>query len=60
MSVTAIRKSDTVEEVREKVAKSAIASRGLDAWKYCGKLKLTVPPGRYQANMRSEWGEPPR
>lgn len=53
MSVT-ISKQMTVEEAR-KILAQLPSGRLLNAFKYCGVLKLREDPIEFQKRIRSEW-----
>ena len=54
MSLIILKQNEKINTAREKMNKLA-AGRGLDAKKYCGKVKLKEDPVNYQKRIRNEW-----
>jgi hypothetical protein len=53
MKIT-IKKSDNLEKINEKLS-SLSNTKGFDAHKFCGVLKLKKTPLQIQKQMRDEW-----
>ena len=49
-----IKKNFKKEEI-QKIFDQLTSERKFDAFKYCGKLRLTVDPLAFQKKMRNEW-----
>lgn len=55
--VTILKKGTSrsrIEKILEKI-KSKKASKGIDAYKYCGIIELAEDPVEYQRKVRDEW-----
>ena len=52
--VTVIKKGSDKNNIRKALA-SIVVQSGIDAYKYCGKVKLKADPLIIQKNLRDEW-----
>lgn len=52
--VTAIKKGDSREKINLAIG-TALKTKGVDAHKYCGVIKLREYPLVVQKKMRNEW-----
>ena len=50
-----ILKTDDKQEAVTKLISNLKIEKGLDAKKYCGKVKLAEDALRYQKKLREEW-----
>ena len=56
--VTTLKKGSSrsrISKLLEKI-KQAKSLRGIDAYKYCGLIRLEEDPQEIQRTMRDEWG----
>ena len=50
-----ILKTDEKQKIVRKVISKLKVTKGLDATKYCGKIKLISDPLEHQKKLRDEW-----
>jgi len=50
-----ILKTDEKQKVAKKVIRNLKVSKGLNAKKYCGRIRLITDPLAYQKKLRDEW-----
>lgn len=53
MTVYKIKKSN--QDNKEKIENISKNTKGLNAKKYCGKIKIKEDPIKYQKDLRDEW-----
>jgi len=55
MTVITLKKNETPQITEKKVRHAEKQHKGLNAKKYCGKIKLKEDPLTYQRRIRDEW-----
>jgi len=54
MGVIVLR-TDEKKRMAKKIVNKLKPKKGIDAKKYCGKIKLPMDPLNYQNKLRNEW-----
>lgn len=52
-----LKKEESIAEMKEKLRSVSKKSKGLDAKKYSGIIKVKEDPIEYQKRVRAEWDE---
>ncbi|MCH2451249.1 MAG: hypothetical protein MK198_14040 [Gracilimonas sp.] len=52
-----LKKEESIEQLKEKLRLVSKRSKGLDAKKYSGIIKVNEDPMEYQKRIRAEWDE---
>jgi len=50
-----ILKTDEKQKASKKMISNLKVAKGLDAKKYCGRIRLITDPLAYQKKLRDEW-----
>ncbi|MEX0724365.1 MAG: hypothetical protein WD357_04765 [Gracilimonas sp.] len=57
MEKIVLKKEDSLEEQKKKLLAATGKTKGLNAKKYSGVIKVKEDPIKYQKRVRSEWNE---
>lgn len=52
-----LKKEESIAEMKKKLRSVSKKSKGLDAKKYSGIIKVNEDPVQYQKRIRAEWDE---